>query len=54
MTSTINSAGRVVIPKALRDRTGLDPVSQVNFSFHDGRIQVKAACHDMQWEQGAA
>ena len=40
-----------MIPKALRDRAGLVPGTQVDFSFHDGSIQVTPASRDVQWEQ---
>jgi AbrB family looped-hinge helix DNA binding protein len=51
MSATIDSAGRVVIPKALRDRAGLAPGTRVDFTFHDGSIQVSPVAPDVQWEQ---
>ena len=54
MTSTIDSAGRVVIPKALRERAGLTPGTPVDFVFHDGVIEVRLAHGDddeVKWEE---
>jgi AbrB family looped-hinge helix DNA binding protein len=54
MTATIDSAGRVVIPKALRDRAGLTPGTQIDFSFHDGTVEIRpclAADEDVTWEE---
>jgi AbrB family looped-hinge helix DNA binding protein len=51
MTATIDSAGRVVIPKALRDRAGLVPGTRVDFRFHDGAIEVSPVSHEVEWEQ---
>ena len=51
MTATIDSAGRVVIPKALRDRAGLVPGTQVDFRFHDGAIEIAPIVSDVSWEQ---
>ena len=43
MTATIDSAGRLVIPKALRDRAGLTPGTRVDYHFHDGNIAIGSA-----------
>ncbi|MFM1917366.1 MAG: hypothetical protein RJB01_881 [Actinomycetota bacterium] len=54
MSSTIDGAGRVVIPKALRDRAGLTPGSALDFLFHDGVIEVRLAHgndDDVEWEE---
>lgn len=51
MTVTIDSAGRVVIPKALRDRAGLTPGTQVDFRYHDGNIEISPAPAEVEWEQ---
>lgn len=50
MTATIDSAGRLVIPKALRDRAGLTPGTRVDFHFHDGNIEISLAESDVRWE----
>ncbi len=38
MTITIDSAGRVVVPKAIRDRLGLSGGEQIEVSERDGVI----------------
>jgi len=42
MRTTIDHAGRVVIPKALRDRAGLKPGGAVEIRFNDGSIEIAA------------
>jgi AbrB family looped-hinge helix DNA binding protein len=51
MTATIDGAGRVVIPKALRDRAGLSPGTRVDFHFRDGSIEISPAASEPSWEQ---
>ncbi len=54
MTSTIDGAGRVVIPKALRERAGLVPGARIDFTFHDGAIEVRPADEvrdEVEWEK---
>lgn len=41
MTTTIDRAGRVVIPKDMRDRNGLTPGCTVNIREQDGRIEIE-------------
>lgn len=43
MKTTIDSAGRVVIPKALRDAAGLTPGQELQAEFRDGAIMVEPA-----------
>jgi len=43
MKSAIDSAGRVVIPKPLRARLGLDHGRVVEIRERDGRIEIEAA-----------
>ena len=50
MSATIDSAGRLVIPKALRERAGLTPGTRVDFRFHDGNIEISVAEADVRWE----
>lgn len=40
MSSAIDSAGRIVIPKAIRDQAGLTPGTAVDFHFVDGHIEI--------------
>lgn len=53
MRSTIDSAGRVVIPKAIRDRLGLIGGQTVEIQERDGRVEIEAAPTSMSViEQG--
>ena len=41
MRSTIDSVGRVVIPKSLRDRLGLGRRRGIEISERDGKIEIE-------------
>jgi AbrB family looped-hinge helix DNA binding protein len=43
MRSAVDSAGRIVIPKPLRDRLGLGRGSVVEICERDGRIEIEPA-----------
>ena len=43
MRSAIDSAGRVVIPKHLRDRLGLAQGQSVEIRERDGRVEIEPA-----------
>jgi AbrB family looped-hinge helix DNA binding protein len=43
MKTTIDSAGRVVIPKALRDRAGLRPGTELEIRCSNGVIELAPA-----------
>jgi AbrB family looped-hinge helix DNA binding protein len=40
MRTTIDSAGRIVVPKAVRDALGLGPGQELEITARDGRIEV--------------
>jgi len=42
MRTTIDSAGRVVIPKAMRERLGLNGGQEVEVTEGGGRIEIEA------------
>jgi len=48
MRTTIDSAGRVVIPKRLRDEAGLHAGAEVDVELRDGRIEIEAATVPMR------
>ncbi len=43
MRTCIDSAGRVVIPKALRDQAGLSPGTEIEVQLRNGRIEIEPA-----------
>jgi AbrB family looped-hinge helix DNA binding protein len=42
MRTTIDGAGRVVIPKPVRDEAGLHAGAEIEVEFRDGRIEIEA------------
>jgi AbrB family looped-hinge helix DNA binding protein len=40
MKTTIDRAGRVVIPKAIRERAGLEPGMELEVSVDSGRVEL--------------
>lgn len=43
MSITIDSSGRLVIPKALRDAAGIHPGMPLEARLRDGRIEIEPA-----------
>jgi AbrB family looped-hinge helix DNA binding protein len=41
MRTTIDGAGRIVIPKALREEAGLGAGTEVEVEVRDGRIEIE-------------
>ncbi len=48
MRSTIDAAGRLLIPKRIRDRLGLRGNEQVEITERDGRIEIEPAPTDVE------
>ncbi|MBY0496380.1 MAG: AbrB/MazE/SpoVT family DNA-binding domain-containing protein [Cyanobacteria bacterium] len=44
MTITMDAAGRVVLPKAIRQRARLKPGSPLEVRVVDGRVELEPAC----------
>lgn len=40
MRTTIDAAGRIVVPKALREELGFSPGTELDLESVDGRLQV--------------
>ena len=51
MKTTIDAAGRVVVPKALRQAIGLRPGSEVEMRLSDGRIEMEPAPLEVRTEK---
>lgn len=44
MITTIDAAGRVVLPKAIRERAQLTPGAPLEVRVVDGRVELEPAC----------
>lgn len=52
MRTAIDAAGRLVVPKALRDLMGLRAGQGVTMEVRDGRLEVEPAVVPMRLEDG--
>ncbi len=43
MSTAIDAAGRLVIPKAVREAAGIQPGTPLDIRFRDGRIEIAPA-----------
>jgi len=43
MITTIDTAGRLVVPKAIREAAGLLPGEPLEVTLHDGRVEIVPA-----------
>lgn len=50
MSTAIDSAGRLVIPKAVRDAAGILPGTPLEVRFRDGRIEIEPSPIDVSVE----
>jgi AbrB family looped-hinge helix DNA binding protein len=48
MRTTIDAAGRVVIPKQLRQAASLEPGQELEITERDGRIEIEPVSADVQ------
>ncbi len=48
MKTTIDRAGRVVIPKPLREAAGIQPGAELNLECRDGRIEIEPLRHEVK------
>jgi len=49
--TTIDRAGRIVVPKPVREAAGLVPGMRLRVSFRDGRIEIEPAPRDVRLER---
>jgi AbrB family looped-hinge helix DNA binding protein len=47
MRTTIDAAGRIVVPKSLRDAMHLRPGQTIDIVFTDGRLEIEVASADV-------
>lgn len=45
MTTTIDKAGRIVVPKSIREAAGLSAGIALNISVNGGRIEIEPVSH---------
>lgn len=53
MRTSIDGAGRIIVPKAMRDSMGLTAGREVDVIFTDGRIEIELAPVDVDVETTA-
>lgn len=51
MQATIDGAGRIVVPKALRDALGLIPGQALELTIADGRLEAEPLAAPMRLER---
>jgi AbrB family looped-hinge helix DNA binding protein len=51
MKTTIDAAGRIVVPKALRDALGLSAGLPLDIAARDGRLEIDVAPTPMRLER---
>lgn len=51
METTIDHAGRLILPKPLREAIGLDPGTRVRFGVRDGRITIEPVPRNVSLER---
>lgn len=51
MIATIDSAGRIVVPKRLREELGFQPGQELELSAVDGRLEIEHPTTPMRLER---
>jgi len=52
MRTTIDKAGRIVVPKTIRDELGLAGAAEVEIALVDGRIEIEPAPTEIRLVRG--
>jgi AbrB family looped-hinge helix DNA binding protein len=52
MRGTIDAAGRIVVPKPLRDALGVKPGQPLELEVRDGRLEIEIAPVPMRLKHG--
>ncbi|HEY1296515.1 MAG TPA: AbrB/MazE/SpoVT family DNA-binding domain-containing protein [Chloroflexota bacterium] len=50
MQTTIDAAGRIVVPKRLRDEMGVQPGQVLELELRDGRLEIEIAPIEIRLE----
>jgi AbrB family looped-hinge helix DNA binding protein len=53
MRTTIDGAGRIVVPKPIRDELGLTAGAEIEVRLVDGRVEIEPVAPAMRVERGA-
>ena len=51
MRTTIDAAGRIIVPKRLRDEMGVQPGQTLELELRDGRLEVEIAPVEMRLQR---
>lgn len=54
MKTTIDAAGRLVVPKPLRDALGVRPGQELELRVRDGRLEIEVPLTPMRLERRGA
>ena len=49
MQTTIDRAGRMVIPKAVRESAGIQPGVELSVLYRDGKIEIEPVQRPLRW-----
>jgi AbrB family looped-hinge helix DNA binding protein len=49
MKTTIDAAGRVVIPKSVREAAGLKPGGALRVEYRDGKVEIEPVGKPVKW-----
>jgi AbrB family looped-hinge helix DNA binding protein len=52
MRATIDAAGRIVVPKPLRDELGMRPGQPLELEVRDGHLEIEIAPVNMRLKRG--